>query len=125
MAAESSSAIVGTKDEGDGGGSGRGGGGGQGPYSLREPEGGGESRQEAARARKQEGPRGAGPGRGGAREGRCPGGAGPGSQAAWLAVRRLRPVAEATEAHFLASATSEAVPSSRHSQLPLLIVLPF
>lgn len=61
-------------------------------------------------------------GRGTAAWGRGPG-AGPGSQAAWLAVRRLRPVAEATEARFLASATSEAVPSSRHSRL--LIVLPF
>ena len=59
----------GTKDEGDGGGSGQGGGGGQGPDSLREPEGGGESLQEAARARKQAGPRGAGPRRGGAERG--------------------------------------------------------
>ena len=43
-------------NRGYGGGSGPGGGVGPGPDSLREPGGGGESRQEAARARKEAGP---------------------------------------------------------------------
>ena len=74
---------------------------------------------------------GEGPGKRGAREWRGPGGAGlqsaltAPSQAAWLAVRKPRSVAEAMEAHFLASATSEAVPSSRHSQLPPINSLAF